>query len=157
MIIPRLYTFIGGGIALLLVVAFVALHIRADNRLRDAHETLQGEAGVVLEATRQAADNPDLEWAQAPGQIVALGESRRTLLVSVDRQNQRINELAADAVAARAEAAELQRLADRAQAQRRAALDMLSDMSATPGTRGDCMQLLAEAEEALDLVRGAGL
>ena len=39
-------------------------------------------------------------------------------------------------------------------------LDWIShrpDMTITPGTREDCMTLLREAEEALDLVREAGL
>lgn len=155
--IPRLYAFIGGGIAVLLLGLVVMAHLNADAALRDKHKKLTDEAATVLIATRDASDNPDLKWEHTAGQIVAMGESRRLMLDSIETQNRRINEMAADAVRMRAEAAELRRIADQAQAQRKAALDRLSDMAATPGTREDCMTLLSEAEEALDLIREAGL
>lgn len=150
----KLYAYIGGG--LILAIA-IALHLIGDARLQGKYDTLVAESASVLTATRDAADNPELTWDNVPGQIVALGESNAALKLSLDTQNQRINELAQEAVRRQAEAQELRRIAARAQEQRRAALERLSDLSATPGTREDCMTLLAEAEEALDLVREAGL
>lgn len=149
------------GLGLLLVLgvaaALVGAHLRADARLRTAHADLTAEAAVVLVALRDAADNPQLSWVQAPGQIVALGEGRRSMLDAIDAQNARINDLAAEAVRLRARAEDLRLIAAAAQEQRRSALARLSDMAITPGTRDDCMALLAEAEQALDLVREAGL
>lgn len=150
---------VGIGATVLLVVMF-ALFLRVDHlrgKYKTTLETVTAEAGVVVAALREASDNPKLGWDQAPGQIVALGESNRTLKVAITTQNTRIDEMAREAVQMRAAADQLTRIAERAEAQRRAALNRLSDMAATPGTRSDCMILLREAEDALDLVREAGL
>jgi len=144
----------GIAIALVLVWAMRLDHLRAG--WKEKFETLHEEASTVLIALRAAADNPKLEWKNAPGQIVALGESNKTLKGAIEDQNLRIDEMAREAVRLQARAAELKRIADRAQAQRQSALRKLSDMAITPGTREDCMTLLREAEEALDVVRGAG-
>lgn len=147
---------LAGALAALLAVAFIWTHLAADARLRGKYRALTAQAGQVVIALRDASDNPRVKWDTAPGQIVALGESVKALRASVEVQNERIDAMAADAVRARAAAAELKRIADRAQAQRASALRRLSDMSVTPGTRADCMTLLREAETALDLVREAG-
>ena len=153
----RLYAYIAAGLLLLAIVAGVVLHFKADARTRDKLATLEAQAKDVLVATREASSNPKLSWEGVAGQVTALGESNRTLRVSIGTQNDRIDQLAREAVAARAKAAELKKIADRAEAQRASALKRLSDMGATPGTRDDCLTLLREAEEALDLVREAGL
>lgn len=157
----RLYALAGGS--LLLLALIVGLTLRGTYWKHDAtrwHErfdTLRGEAGVVLHATRAAADNPKLDWPQVAGQVVALGESNARLKDSITVQNRAIDDLAAEAVRLRAHAAELRRIADKAEAQRASALKRLSDLSITPGTREDCLQLLREAEEALDIAYKAGL
>lgn len=154
---PRLYIALGGALLLAAAVAwFVRIdHLRGEWKAK--YETLVGEAGTVLAATRIAADNPDLGWDTTAGQIIALGEDRRMLLSAIEEQNATVDAMAREAVRLRAHAAELQRIADRAQAQRRAALRQLSDMETTPGSREDCMTLLREAEQALDIVYEAGL
>lgn len=146
---------IGAGIvaALLLAWALRLDHLRADWKGR--FDQLTEQAGQVLFATRQAADNPKLQWQDTAGQIVALGESNRSLKGEIAATNLRIDEMARQAVAAKAHAAEMVKIANKAKAQRAAALRQLSDMAATPGTRSDCLALLAEAEEALDLVHAA--
>lgn len=115
--------------------------------------TLRDESNTVLLAVREASDNPELEWKNAAGQVVALGESNSRLKGAIAEQNAAIDEMAREAVRLRARATELKRIADKAQAQRRSALQRLSDLSITPGTREDCMTLLQEAEEALNIVR----
>ena len=150
----RLYLIIGGTLLLLALVG--GLWLRGSHWL-GKFETLQAEAKAVVIAVRNASGNEDADWKTAPGQIVALGESNRKLKESVARQNEAVNELAREAVRLKARAAELKLIADRARSQRKAALERLSDMSITPGTREDCTQLLEEAEEALDLVRSAGI
>lgn len=142
--------------AVLSVLAAVILHFRADDRTRDTLETLTRQAGTVVIALRQASGNEDVKWKTAPGQIIAMGESNRALKGQIEVQNMRIDEMAAEAVRLKAHASELKRIADKAQAQRQAALKRLSDMAITPGTRQDCIQLLNEADAALNLVRSAG-
>ena len=153
----RTYIYAAAGVALLAVLAW---GLRVDH-LRETwkgrYETLVEEAGAVLAATRVAADNDRLKWEGAAGQIVALGEDHRAAKAAIAEQNLAIDEMAREAVRLRKKADELQAIANRAEAQRRAALRRLSDMTITPGTREDCMTLLREAEEALDLVREAGL
>lgn len=119
--------------------------------------TLRDESNTVLLAVREASDNPDLEWKNAAGQVVALGESNSRLKGAIAEQNAAIDEMAREAVRLRARATELKRIADKAQAQRRSALQRLSDLSITPGTREDCVTLLTEAEAALDLIRQASM
>ncbi len=142
----------------IVAAALLAWSLRLDH-LREGwkgrFDALTEQAGQVLFATKQAADNPDLTWTDTAGQIVALGESNRALKGEITATNLRIDEMARQAVAAKAHAAEMVKIANKAKAQRAAALRQLSDMAATPGTRDDCMALLAEAEAALDLVYGA--
>lgn len=153
----RLYTALGAALVVALLFAW-ALRLDA---LRGGYkadlEALRKEAGTVVVALKEASDNQTVTWATAPGQIIALGESVHSLKASIAEQNATIDEMAKQAVALKAKAADLKKIADKAQAQRQAALTRLSDMAITPGTRSDCMVLLKEAEDALDTVRSAGL
>lgn len=153
----RLYAYLIGAALLLGAIAGIVLHFKADARVRGEYAALKEQSANVLNATRAASDNPKLKWEGVAGQVTALGESNRTLKMSLDMQNDRIDDMAREAVRLRAKSAELQKIADKAEAQRASALKRLSDMGATPGTRSDCLALLREAEEALDLVREAGL
>lgn len=129
---------------------------RADHWQRQ-FRTRDAQAATVLIALRDASGNPKLKWSGAAGQVIALGISKRDLERSIEEQNRSIRDMASEAVRLKARAAELKEIADKAEAQREAALTKLSDLSITPGTREDCMTLLKEAEEALDLVYEAGL
>ncbi len=149
------WRWIAAGLAVLALVTSVALHFRSDAKTRAALATLRDEAQTVVLATQAASGNDRIDWQTTPGQIIALGESNRALKASVELQNEAIDDLARKAVQAKARAAELQRIADKAQAQRQSALRRLSDMALEPGTRDDCLTLLREAEAALDLVREA--
>ena len=153
----RLYFGLGiaAAFALLLGWALRLDHLRESWQAK--HQALVVQAGAVVAAVREASGNPDAGWVTAAGQIRAMGAERRTLRFELDEQNRRIDEMAAEAVRLRAKAADLRRIADRAEAQRKAALERLSDMAITPGTRDDCLTLLREAETALDLVYEAGL
>lgn len=153
----KLLGLIGAALAVAATIAAVLLHFKEDAKLREDYATLSAQADNVLKATRTAANNPELEWAQTAGQIVALGESNNKLRVSLELQNERIDEMAAEAIRLRAQANELREIAEKAKVQRAAALKELSDLAASPGTRANCMALLEEAERALDIVREAGL
>lgn len=144
-----------GGLSLALILALSIAMWRLDH-WRDVAGALADQAGKVVLALEHAT-GADADWKTAPGQIIALGESVRQRDAAIRATNQRIDEMAAEAVRLKARAAELKRIADKAQAQRAAALRGLSDMAATPGTRADCMLLLREAEAALDMVREAGI
>jgi len=148
---------IAGGLVLL---GLLTWGLRLDDlrgRYKAGLEQLAAEATGVLAATRVASSNPELNWESVPGQVIALGEDRRDLEASVARLNRTVLEMAEDAVRLRAEAAERTRIAERARAQRDAAYKRLGDLSITPATRTDCMQLLREAEEAIDLLRQAAV
>lgn len=151
----RHWKLIGGVIGAALVIWAVLSHFAGDRRTEAALAKLGAEAKTFVVKVREASGNPQVEWSTAGGQIVALGESNRALKASVEFQNQRIDDLARQAVKARARAAELKAIADRAQAQKASALRRLSEMAVTPGTRADCMVLIREADAALNLVREA--
>lgn len=147
----RYWKWIAAALAVLALVSTVALHFRADRKVRDALAKLQDEAETVVLATQAASGNDGVRWDTTPGQIVAMGESLRSLKQSIAVQNEAIDELARREVAAKAEAKRLTEIARKAEAQRASALRRLSDLSLTPGTRQDCVQLVREAEEALDI------
>lgn len=149
------WRWIGLALALLAIVTTVTLHFRNDNKTRDALKSALEWQGTVIEATKVASGNPKVRANTTVGQIVAMGQSIHDLKASVETQNAAIDDLARREVAAKAEAARLTEIARKAEAQRASALRRLSDMSLTPGTRDDCLQLLSEAEEALDLAYGA--
>lgn len=153
----RLYFIIGGVAVAALLVFAVMSHFSSDQKTRDKLEKITVEAANVVEATRTASGNPEVTWKTAAGQIIALGDSNRSLKSEIVVQNEAIDDLAREAIRLRKKAADLQLIADKAKAQRRVALLALSDMALTPGTREDCLTLLREAEDALDLVRGAGV
>lgn len=124
---------------------------------KNRYEKLSGEVSIVLDATRLAGDNSKLQWDGVAGQITAIGNANAGLKAAIGIQNKSIAVLAEEAVRLKAKASELRAIADKAQAQRQAALSKLDEMAITPGTRADCQTLLKEAEDALDLVRDAGL
>lgn len=146
---------IGATLAALVILWSIFSHFADDRATRAALETLRSEAGTVVIKLQEASGNPKVEWSTAAGQITALGESNRSLSQSIAIQNERLDDMARQAVRARAKAVELKAIADRAEAQKASALKRLSALSVTPGTRADCMQLLREADEALNLVRSA--
>jgi hypothetical protein len=148
----KLYGGFAVALALLAAVFWWQWH-----RIEAKYDALTGQAGAVLASLRIAADNPGLKMKDAPGQAVALGESVRALKVSIAQQNESIAQMAREAVRLRANAARLREIADKAQAQRQSAFAKLSDLSITPGTRDDCMTLLREADEALNIARDTGL
>lgn len=143
---------IGAAIGVVALIALVWSHFASDARTRRDLATLTEQAGSVLFATQQAADNPDLTWTDTAGQIVALGESNRALKGEIAANNQTIADMAREAVRLRATANERMRIAEKAEAQRKAAIRKLSDMTITPGERDDCMSLLRDAEDAADTV-----
>lgn len=155
LLIARYWKWIAAALALLAVVTSVALHFRADRKVRDALAKLQDEAETVVLATQAASGNDGVRWDTTPGQIVAMGESLRSLKQSIAVQNEAIDELARREVAAKAEAKRLTEIARKAEAQRASALRRLSDLSLTPGTRQDCVQLVQEAEDALNIAYAA--
>lgn len=150
-ILARHWKLIGIG---MLAIAMTIAIVRG-NHWRDIAHRWQSEAQTVVIALREASGNDKVAWDTAAGQIVAMGESAKAKDAAIALQNERIDDLARRAVHARARADELRRIADRAEAQKASALRRLSSMAATPGTRDDCMTLIREADEALNLVREA--
>jgi hypothetical protein len=156
-LIPWKYVSAGMATILLLTSIYLGIALHKWDHWKAAAEDLQRQVNTVVIALREATNNPEADWATAPGQIRALGDSNKALKTSITAQNERIDEMAAEAVKLRAHAVELQQIADRAKAQRQAAYTRLSQMAITPGERADCEQLVKEANDALDIVHGAGL
>lgn len=155
LLIARHWKLIAAGFAVLAIVSTVALHFRADAKVRRELSDLKDSAQTVVLAVQAASGNDDVTWQTVPGQVIALGESNRALEDSIAVQNASIDELAREAVRLRKHASEMQAIAAKARAQRASALRQLSDMTTTPGTREDCLTLLREAEAALDLTMEA--
>lgn len=141
------------GVSLVLLLALGVQTWRA-NHWKGAYEKLHGEGVEVVTALSEAVGRK-IAWGNAAGQIAALGETIKAQRMAIEVTNARLDEMAAEAVRLRAKAADLRAIAERAEAQRAAALRGLADMRATPGTRTDCAALLREAEKALDIVREA--
>lgn len=148
---------IAAGIALLLAVGWGTRvnHLRAG--WQDRWTILDGQARGVLAATQSASDNPKLKWSGVTRQINELGGAISGLKRGIENQNRSIADMANEAVRLKAKASELREIANKAQAQRKVALARLDDMATTPGTRADCQALLKEADDALNVVRDAGL
>lgn len=153
-IFGALWSRIFAGTALAFAI-LAALFYWQWGRWEDIAHRWQSEAQTVVIALREASGNDKVAWDTATGQIVAMGESAKAKDTAIAIQNERIDDLARRAVQARARADELRRIADRAEAQKASALRRLSDMTMKPGTRSDCMTLIREADEALNLVREA--
>lgn len=150
-----LTTKIFGGLSIALLIACLVFYNRWQH-WHDVADAFAKQAGKVVFAIEQATGE-EASWKTAPGHIVAMGQGIKDRDNRIAATNAAIDEMAREAVRLKAQAAELQRIADKAQAQRRAALARLSDMAITPGSRSDCLQLLREADEALNLVREAGI
>lgn len=153
--IPRLYFAIGGGIVAFAIILAIWLHFRHDGKVAKELAGYKEGAEQVVFSLEHATGHKQA-WETAPGQIVALGEGIRQRDDAIRANNEKIDDLARKAIAAKAKAVELKKIADKAQAQRNAALKRLSDLAVTPGTREDCLTLLKEADDALDMVRKAG-
>lgn len=151
------WRYIGAAVGVIALLWAVVSHFDNDRDTREALAALRDEAETVVLAVQAASGNDDVEWHTVPGQVIAMGESNRAMKIKLTAQSQAIDEMAREAVRLKAKAAELKRIADKAQAQRKAALERLSDMAITPGTRSDMVVLLREAEAALDTVAEAGL
>ena len=148
--------YIGLGMLLAALIAWVLIdsHLTEDKRIRDNNAILRSWQN---DAVDEASGNDKITRETAIGQVRVLGDQYDTLKRENAATNRRLDEMAAEAIRLRKRADELQAIAAKAEAMRRAALARLSDMTITPGTREDCLALVAEANAALDLVREAGL
>jgi len=151
--------YIGLGMLLAALIAWVLIdsHLTEDKRIRDNNAILRSWQNDAVDAIGEASGNDKITRETAIGQVRVLGDQYDTLKRENAATNRRLDEMAAEAIRLRKRADELQAIAAKAEAMRRAALARLSDMTITPGTREDCLALVAEANAALDLVREAGL
>ncbi len=148
---------IGAGILLVLALGW-AMRL---NSLRagweEKHAKLDGQAQSVLLATRQATNNPELQWLAVPVQITALASSNLTLKLSIDRTNATVEAMDAETKRLKAAGDALRSEIGAVQASRQSAIAQLKAMSLAPGDRTSCPALLSQAQDALDLAWGSGL
>lgn len=126
---------------------------RADH-WKAKYDALHKEAGLIVAAIEQATGYRPA-WKEAPGAIVAMGQTVRSQRVEIEATNQRLDDMAREAIQRRANAVRKREIADKARASRRAAHAKLATMAATSSETQDCMSLLGEAETALNLLREA--
>lgn len=126
-----------------------------ESALTDLSE-LQAKVSNLVTAVQVASDNKDVTIDTAAGQIVLLGDSNKTLKFEIQKQNQRLDDMAAEAVKLKSKAKELQIIADKARSQKAAALKKLSDLTIDPEIKRDCETLVREADRALDIIFGDG-
>lgn len=118
---------------------------------------LQSKVNNIVVAVQVASDNKTINVDTAAGQIVLLGDSNRTMKVQIEEQNRRLDEMVEEAILLKKKNAELKMLADKARAQKEAALRELGDLAIAPAKKRDCETLVKEADRALNLLREAGL
>ncbi len=137
-----------------IIIALALFSAWCWHHYRGAYLKLHGESTAVVSAIQRAAGHP-VKWKNAAAEVDAMGGLIVQQREAIAETNQRVNDMAREAVRLKARADELRAIAEKAEAQRRAAYARLSDMAATPGTRSDCETLLREADEALNIVREA--
>lgn len=128
---------------------------RADS-WRDQYHDMVAQAKVVSKAVSTATGGGNVKWIDVAAEVLALGESNKSLKTEIKDTNARLDDLARQAIAAKAEGAQLRVIADKAVAQRRAAYRRLSDKRAAPAVQRDCETLAREANAALDILREQG-
>lgn len=124
-----------------------------DSTLADLSD-LQAKVTNIVTAVQISSDNKDITVDTAAGQIVLLGDSNKTLKVEIEKQNKKLDDMAAEAIRLKAKQKDLQEIADKARAQKEAALKKLSDLTIEPEIKRDCETLVKEADRALDLILG---
>lgn len=112
-----------------------------------------GYATEMLVAAKQASQNQKLTYANAPAQILYIGDSNRQLRMSIDTQNQAIADMAAEAIRLKANQKELKQIVDQAIKQREVATKKLTQMINRPESeKKPYVDLCKDAEDALDLI-----
>lgn len=149
-VVPWKYLF-GGSAVAALALAGSTYYFKHDR------DVLLGWQDSIVTAVRSASENPKVTKKNAAEQILALGDSHKKLKIDLEKQNKTIKDMMAEALALKKDKAELQKLVDKAKAQRRSVIKELEKGISTPGQRDDCEALLKEANDALDLAIEAGL
>lgn len=138
------------GGACIFLLLFSALCWHKWGVWKDKFGDLSEEAGVVLVAVRDAADNPKLTWRDVPKQIDALDASLTEAQSTLDTQTDRINQLGAESNRLRAENEALAAKVASLNRKRDALIAQLEDDALDPGDRADCWAQIRETDEALN-------
>lgn len=149
-LLPWKWITLGVGV-LALGASITAWYYKTENK------NLLAEIKTVVTAIQIASDNKKVTWKSAAQQILALGDSNRSLKISIEKQNKSISDMMHESIQLKKDKKELEALVAKAQAQRAAAVKDLATRAKTPGSREDCKLLIKEAEEALDLAFELGI
>ena len=152
---------LGGAIAgIITIIAFIGWVVRIDQLRAEWHgkfDQLYAEAALVLGTTQRASGNPKLKWADVPGQIDVIANSRKAWKDTADLQSSKIDALGLETARLKALNATARKKAEAIIAKRDTVIAKLANQAITPGDRADCVAQLRDAETALDLVFKEGL
>jgi hypothetical protein len=143
------------GIPAIVLIAIVWLW-NDRNGWKDKANGYLAELNSIVVVVRTASGNPEVTGDTVKEQISALGDSNRSLKISLDQQSLAVDEMAKEAIRLKAKNKELQEIANRARDQRSAAMNKLSEMTISPSEAQTCEELIDEANRALDLVYEQG-
>lgn len=144
-----------GGIALGLLL-FSALCWHKWGVWKDKFDVLSGQATSVLIATREASDNPDLEWEDTARQINELDASLTGWRNTAELQSGTIDAMGEETKRLQAENAELAAKVAVLNRKRDALIARLNNDALDPGDRADCWAQIKAADEALNVLYREG-
>ncbi len=126
-----------------------------------ALKILADEKRAVVVAVNRALPDADndidyvqrVTWDNAAEQIDQIGSARRSIRIELNNNNKRIDKMARELVAAKADRDRLRAIYKQAQAMRDAAAEKLSDMHLTPEEEANCLLADRTAREAQNIIR----
>lgn len=150
------------GIPLLILLAIGGLWKWGDGWKKEAVSERNFVTELVV-ATGVAANDPNskikvkITRKNVKDQILALGDSNKSLKIEIDHQNKEISKMVDEAIRLKKNRDVLRNLYKRAEAQRSAAIKEMAKSERFPSKAKDCQGLLEDAEKAMDAARRAGI
>ncbi len=113
---------------------------------------------VIYVAVANAVDDPSdhikviITKKNVVEQINNLGDSHRTIKLSLVNTNKKLEDMALEAIKLKKDKADLQLIVDKAKAQRAHAQKRIASEILTPSESKDCEGLISDAERVIDMI-----
>lgn len=152
----KIGTIAGGILALLMFIGLLYYKGQYES-VSEKFATLSEQMTTIIVSIQEASGNDKVNVKTAAGQVYILGQDKKNIEMELAKTNSKLDEMAAEAVRLKEQNKVLQELANKARAQKEAALKELGDLTISPEKKRDCETLVREADRALDLLYKAGL